>query len=101
VTDTYSAMVTQIAGSSLASTAQSFAEQGYVITAATTNTAGYTVWGFKRDGDTTKYTAQVAQVAGSSLASTAQSFAQEGFVINTATTNTAGYTVWGFKAVTP
>jgi hypothetical protein len=40
--------VTQVAGSGLSSSASSFGSQGYVVTAATTNTAGYTVWGWKR-----------------------------------------------------
>ena len=40
-------MVTQVDGSTLSSSATSLAGQGYVITATTTNTAGYTLWGFR------------------------------------------------------
>ena len=38
----------QVAGSALQSSIASFATAGHVITTATTNTAGYTLWGFKR-----------------------------------------------------
>jgi hypothetical protein len=41
-------VTTQIDGSSLSSSIQQFGSAGFVVTAATTNTAGYTLWGFKR-----------------------------------------------------
>ena len=49
---TYTAELTQISGSELSSTALAFGTQGFVITAATTNTAGYTVWGFQPEAAT-------------------------------------------------
>ena len=64
---------------------------------ATTNTAGYTLWGFKPASSTVVYTSRVQQVTGSSLDSSARGFASAGYLITTTTTNTAGYTLWGFK----
>ena len=90
-------MVTQVVGSGLSSSATSLAQQGYVITATTTNDAGYTLWGFKPTGSTQTYTAMVTQVVGSGLSSSATSLAQQGYVITATTTNDAGYTLWGFK----
>jgi hypothetical protein len=66
------------------------------MTAATTNTAGYTVWGFRPMGSTATVATRLSQHSGTSLSSTIQSFGSQGYVIMAATTNTAGYTVWGF-----
>ena len=68
-----------------------------VITAAVTNTAGYTVWAFKPKGSTVVYDYKQDQFAGASLDSVASNYAAGGYVITAAVTNTAGYTVWGFK----
>lgn len=46
-TKTYASRVNQVAGSQLDMSAESFASGGFVIPAATTNSAGYTLWGFK------------------------------------------------------
>jgi hypothetical protein len=94
---TYDTGLLQHSGTSLSSTIQSFGSQGYVITAATTNTAGYTVWGFRPAGSTQVYDTRLLQHSGTSLSSTIQSFGSQGYVITAATTNTAGYTVWGFR----
>jgi hypothetical protein len=93
----YESRLQQISGSELSSSAQSFAAAGFVITATTTNTAGYTLWGFKPTGSSTIYESRLQQISGSELSSSAQSFAAAGFVITATTTNTAGYTLWGFK----
>lgn len=47
-TATHDTRLAQVDGSYLDSSIESFGTQGYVITAATTNTAGYTLWGFAR-----------------------------------------------------
>jgi hypothetical protein len=93
----YESRLQQIVGSELSSTAESFAAAGFVITATTTNTAGYTLWGFKPAGSSVVYESRLQQIVGSELSSTAESFAAAGFVITATTTNTAGYTLWGFK----
>ena len=93
----YDQRLDQFAGSSLDSVASNYAAGGYVITTATTNTAGYTVWGFKPKGSTAAYDYRQDQFAGASLDSVASSYAAGGYVITAAVTNTAGYTVWGFK----
>ena len=97
VSPTYDVREDQFSGASLDTTANSFASSGFVITAAVTNTAGYTVWGFKPPGSTKPYEVKLMQHAGASLDSVASSFAADGYVITAAVTNTAGYTVWGFK----
>ena len=93
----YEQRLDQFSGASLDAIAASYAASGYVITAATTNTAGYTVWGFKPKGSTVVYEQRLDQFSGASLDSIASTYAASGYVITAATTNTAGYTVWGFK----
>jgi hypothetical protein len=68
-----------------------------VITAATTNNAGYTLWGFKPSDAAATYTSKIDQIPGAQLDSSAATFGSQGFLITAATTNNAGYTLWGFK----
>ena len=93
----YDSRVSQVSGSSLDSTAAGYAQAGFVVTAVTTNGAGYTLFGFKPSSAATTYAARVEQVSGSSLDSVSSSYAQAGFVVTAVTTNGAGYTLFGFK----
>jgi hypothetical protein len=79
-------------------TAAAFADGGYVITAATTNAAGYTLWGFKPKDSPRTFDVKLEQGSGSELDTTAAAYATGGFLLTAATTNDAGYTTWGFKA---
>jgi hypothetical protein len=88
----------QTDGSGLSSTAAGFGQGGFVITAMTTNTAGYTLVGVKpATGAATTYETSVRQTDGSGLSSTAASLGSAGFIVATAATNTAGYTLVGVK----
>jgi hypothetical protein len=81
----------------LDSTASSYAAGGYVITAATSNTAGYTVWAFRPKNSAAAYGYKDDQFSGASPQSMATVYPSGGFLITAAVTNTAGNTVWGFK----
>lgn len=93
----FESKLSQVSGSGLSTSIEAFGSTGYVITAATTNTAGYTLWGFKPTDSTVTYDTKLSQVSGSGLSTSIEAFGGGGYMVTATTTNTAGYTLWGFS----
>ena len=87
-----------MATAGLDTSAAAYATGGFVVTAATTNAAGYTLWGFKPKDSTRTFGVKLEQDAGAALDTTAAAYATGGFLLTAATANDAGYTTWGFKS---